>query len=80
MLSTLLLQVDELLSLGINVTIYNGQVRTAHNHSLVTCYLLGDPQKKPIQTFTFEILVPVDQPCISLQMIAAITHSPAVSS
>ncbi|THU47892.1 hypothetical protein C4D60_Mb09t20450 [Musa balbisiana] len=24
--------------------------------------------------------VPVDQPCISLQMIAAITHSPAVSS
>ncbi|RWW09723.1 hypothetical protein GW17_00026778 [Ensete ventricosum] len=57
MQSTLLLQVDELLSLGINVTIYNGQVRTAHNHSLVTCYLLGDPQKKPIQTFTFEILV-----------------------
>ncbi|WOL13303.1 serine carboxypeptidase-like 51 [Canna indica] len=106
-------EVDELLSLGINVTIYNGQVdlicatkgteawvqklkwKGLNNfNSLERKPLYCDGEEagttkgflKSYQNLHFYWIlgaghfVPVDQPCVSLKMIADITHSPAVSS
>ncbi|CAL9167718.1 unnamed protein product [Musa hybrid cultivar] len=105
-------EVDELLSLGIIVTIYNGQVdlicstkgteawvqklkwkglKQFNSMDRKPLYCHGGEQitkgfLKSYQNLHFYWIlgaghfVPVDQPCISLQMIAAITHSPAVSS
>ncbi|THU54118.1 hypothetical protein C4D60_Mb10t21640 [Musa balbisiana] len=106
-------EVDELLSLGINVTIYNGQVdlicATKGTESWIQklkwegLKTFNNMDRKPLYCDTegmavtkgflksyhnfhfYWILgaghfVPVDQPCVSLEMIAAITQSPAVSS
>ncbi|CAL5334641.1 unnamed protein product [Camellia sinensis] len=59
--------VDKLLAKGVNVTIYNGQ----HGWEGLKNYL--NLSRTPSH------FVPVDQPCISLQMISNITRSPSKS-
>ncbi|CAL9136649.1 unnamed protein product [Musa acuminata var. zebrina] len=106
-------EVDELLSLGINVTIYNGQVDLICATKGTEAWVqklkweglkdFNSIDRTPLYCTTEEpgvtkgflksyknlhfywILkaghfVPVDQPCLSLKMIAGITQSPAVSS
>ncbi|URE43242.1 serine carboxypeptidase-like [Musa troglodytarum] len=106
-------EVDELLSLGISVTIYNGQVDLICASKGTESWVqklkweglktFNYMDRKPLycdsqgmavtkgflksyQNFRFYWIlgaghfVPVDQPCVSLEMIAAITQSPAVSS
>ncbi|KAM0949481.1 putative carboxypeptidase C [Dioscorea sansibarensis] len=103
-------EVDQLLSLGVNVTVYNGQVDLIcatkgteawvqklkwdglkdFNKLMRTPVYCGSNKDgetkgfmKSYQNFHFYWIlgaghfVPVDQPCISLQMVAAITQSPA---
>ncbi|WOL18233.1 serine carboxypeptidase-like 51 [Canna indica] len=101
-------EVDELLSLGVNVTIYNGQVdlicatkgteawvqklkweglNSFNNMDRTPLYCDSEVTKGFLKSYKnlhfYWILgaghfVPVDQPCLSLKMIADITHSPAV--
>ncbi|XP_039143512.1 LOW QUALITY PROTEIN: serine carboxypeptidase-like 51 [Dioscorea cayenensis subsp. rotundata] len=103
-------EVDQLLSLGVNVTVYNGQVdlicatkgteawvqklkwdglKDFNNlkRTPVYCGNNNDGETKGFvksyRNFHFYWIlgaghfVPVDQPCIALQMVAAITQSPA---
>ncbi|KAK4358647.1 hypothetical protein RND71_020876 [Anisodus tanguticus] len=103
-------EVDELLSKGVNVTVYNGQLdlicatkgteawveklkweglKTFLNMERKPIYCGGDKGTKAF-TKSYKNLhfywilgaghfVPVDQPCVALDMIASITQSPAVS-
>ncbi|KAJ8551938.1 hypothetical protein K7X08_028381 [Anisodus acutangulus] len=103
-------EVDELLSKGVNVTVYNGQLdlicatkgteawveklkweglKTFLNMERNPIYCGGDKGTKAF-TKSYKNLhfywilgaghfVPVDQPCVALDMIASITQSPAVS-
>lgn len=104
-------EVDELLSLGVNVTVYNGQVDLICATKGTEAWVqklkwkdLGEFNKvkrQPIYCGTDKItrgfvkshrnlhfywileaghFVPVDQPCVALQMLAEITQSPAKAS
>ncbi|XP_042447643.1 serine carboxypeptidase-like 51 isoform X1 [Zingiber officinale] len=108
-----IIEVDELLSLGVNVTVYNGQVdlicatkgteawvqklkwdglKSFNNIDRTPLYCSSSEEAEATKGFLksyknlhfYWILgaghfVPVDQPCISLKMIADITNSPAAS-
>ncbi|KAJ8622821.1 hypothetical protein MRB53_031350 [Persea americana] len=105
-------EVDELLSNGVNVTIYNGQVdlicatpgteawvqklkwdglKNFTNLNRTPLYCKNDQQvtkgfRKSYKNLNFYWIlgaghfVPVEQPCIALQMIGEITRSPVPSS
>ncbi|KAF9595047.1 hypothetical protein IFM89_036375 [Coptis chinensis] len=86
-------EVDELLAKGINVTVYNGQVGRTEDvlsSDRYPLYCDGDESvtkafKKSYKNLHFYWIlgaghfVPVDQPCISLEMIGNITQSPNIS-
>ncbi|KAJ8622825.1 hypothetical protein MRB53_031354 [Persea americana] len=105
-------EVDELLSNGLNVTIYNGQLdvicatkgaeawvqklkwdglKNFTNLDRTPLYCNSGPQDTKAFTKSYKNLnfywilgaghfVPAEQPCIALQMIGEITHSPAFTS
>nr|AAP04190.1 putative serine carboxypeptidase [Oryza sativa Japonica Group]ABF96387.1 serine carboxypeptidase S10 family protein, putative [Oryza sativa Japonica Group] len=73
--------VDELLSLGVNVTLYNGQRKPLH--FCLPYYIPNGFVKAHKNLQHYSILqagqaVPVDQPCTVLHMIGAIMQSPDV--
>ncbi|KAE9465507.1 hypothetical protein C3L33_02588, partial [Rhododendron williamsianum] len=66
--------VDELLAKGINVTIYNGQV------DLICATKGTEAWVNKLKAMHTTLQVPVDQPCVALQMVGSITRSPNTNS
>ncbi|KAF8397777.1 hypothetical protein HHK36_016699 [Tetracentron sinense] len=89
-------EVDELLANGVNVTVYNGQLdlicatkgteawvkklKYSLSLSLSLHFSLSSPNHRIIPGIYGESTVPVDQPCVALKMVGAITESPVASS
>ncbi|PPD92919.1 hypothetical protein GOBAR_DD10125 [Gossypium barbadense] len=85
-------EVDELLSKGVNVTIYSGQLdvicATKGTQAWLDKLKIKPPKGSSNHTKTCNFywilgaghFVPVEQPCVALNMAAAITQSPAAST